>query len=77
MFPGGIGVFETSLTATLSLSGTPLGVVLPAVIVYRSLFFWLNVFLGSYVTGSEVYEWLQKDHVIKKARAYAQWWKPG
>ncbi|MCD4739794.1 flippase-like domain-containing protein [archaeon] len=65
LVPGGVGVSEISMSALLLSISAALSVivfepskVLSAVIIYRTLFFWLNIFLGSYFTGHEVYSWL-------------------
>lgn len=65
LIPGGIGINEISMSAMLISMSAALpvnafepAIVLSAVIVYRTLFFWLNIFIGSYFAGSEVFEWV-------------------
>lgn len=58
MIPGGVGVYEISISAILGAGGIESGILLSAVIIYRSIFYWFNIFLGGYLTGSELYLWL-------------------
>jgi uncharacterized membrane protein YbhN (UPF0104 family) len=46
--PGGIGAIEAALTAGLTAAGLPSGTALSAVLLYRTVTFWIPVPLGWY-----------------------------
>ena len=70
MVPGGIGVYEVSMASILSLGGIELPALLSAVIVYRTLFFWFNILLGSFFTGSEIYGWVKRFQPTKLRKLF-------
>ncbi|WP_037606420.1 lysylphosphatidylglycerol synthase transmembrane domain-containing protein [Streptacidiphilus rugosus] len=49
--PGGVGIVETTLAATLVVGGTPLDAVLPGVLLWRVVSFWQVVVVGYALLG--------------------------
>ena len=57
--PGGVGAVEAALIGGLAAFGVPMGVAVPAVLLYRILTCWLPVFVGW-----PVMRWLTRNEMI-------------
>ncbi|CEK10733.1 lysylphosphatidylglycerol synthase transmembrane domain-containing protein [Legionella hackeliae] len=64
LIPGGLGVFEGSLTGMLHVLGLPLESALAATILFRGLTYWLPMIPGFVITHRKLKKFIHENKVV-------------
>lgn len=60
LVPGGLGVYEVSFFIILSYIQVPVSDIFSSIVLYRAVFFWLNILIGGYISNVEILKKIKK-----------------